>query len=63
MGEPFEAGAVQETLTRPVPDVTDTAVGALGTVAGTIAFDATDGPDAVAALAPYTVEFETTLKV
>jgi len=52
MGEPFEAGAVQETLTRPVPDATDTEVGALGTVAGTIAFDAIDGADAVVEPAP-----------
>jgi len=52
MGEPFEAGAVQETLTRPVPDATDTEVGALGTVAGTIAFDAADGADAVEEPAP-----------
>ena len=52
MGEPFEAGAVHETLTSPVPDATDTEVGALGTVAGTIAFDATDGADAVVEPAP-----------
>jgi hypothetical protein len=52
MGEPFEAGAVHETFTSPVPDETDTEVGALGTVAGTIAFDARDGADAVVDPAP-----------
>ena len=39
---PFEAGAVQDTVTCVLPDVPDTLVGAPGTVDGTAAVDAVD---------------------
>jgi len=52
IGEPFEDGAVHDTVTFPVPGVALTPVGALGTVAGVTEFDATDAADAVFEPAP-----------
>ena len=45
IGEPFADGAVHETVTLPVPEVTLNPVGALGTPAGVTAADAEDSPE------------------
>jgi hypothetical protein len=45
IGEPFADGAVHETVTLPVPEVTLNPVGALGTPAGVTAADADDSPE------------------
>jgi len=42
MGAPFAAGAVHATVTFPVPEVTETPVGALGAPAGVVAADVAD---------------------
>jgi hypothetical protein len=42
MGAPFAAGAVHATVTFPVPEVTETPVGALGAPAGVVAADGAD---------------------
>ena len=52
IGEPFDDGAVHDTVTFPVPGVALTPVGALGTVAGVTEFDAIDSADAVVEPAP-----------
>jgi hypothetical protein len=45
MGAPFAAGAVHATVTFPVPEVTETPVGALGAPAGVIAADGADSAE------------------
>jgi hypothetical protein len=42
IGDPFVAGAVHATVTFPVPEVTETPVGALGTPAGVTVAEAED---------------------
>lgn len=45
IGAPFAAGAVHATVTFPVPEVTDTPVGALGAPAGVIVADGADSAE------------------
>ena len=52
IGDPFDAGSVQDTVTLPVPDATVKPVGALGAVAGVTALEADDGAEAVVDPAP-----------
>ena len=45
IGAPFAAGAVHATVTFPVPEVTETPVGALGAPAGVVAADGADSAE------------------
>jgi hypothetical protein len=68
IGEPFADGAVHETVTLPVPEVTLNPVGALGTPAGVIAADADDSPEVptpfvVVALNVYSDPFDNPVTV
>jgi len=45
MGAPFAAGVVHATATFPVPEVTETPVGALGAPAGVVAADGADSAE------------------
>jgi len=61
IGEPFDDGAVQLTVTFPVPAVTCTPEGASGAFAGVIAVVAIDSADV--ADAPLAVELVIALNV
>ena len=52
---PSDAGAVHDTVACPLPHVTDTPVGAPGTVAGTTALDAPDAEPVPTPLVAVTV--------
>ena len=56
IGEPFDAGAVQETVIFSVPATTNTLLGASGAFAGVIELEAIDAIDAPFALLAFTVK-------
>jgi hypothetical protein len=56
IAEPLSAGAVHDTVASPFPGAADGAAGASGTVAGTTAFDASDGALEPTALVAWTVK-------
>ena len=56
IAEPFDAGAVQETVIFSVPATTKTLVGASGAFAGVIELEASDALDAPFALLAFTVK-------
>jgi hypothetical protein len=45
IGAPFADAAVHSTVTFPIPDLTVTPVGALGTPAGVVVVDGADSED------------------
>jgi hypothetical protein len=56
MAEPLEVGAVQEMVAWAVPPVAVTLIGALGTVAGVMAFDGELADPVPTALVAFTVK-------
>jgi hypothetical protein len=56
IAEPFDAGAVHETVIFSVPATTTTLVGASGAFAGVIELEASDALDAPFALLAFTVK-------
>ena len=56
IAEPFDAGAVHETVIFSVPATTTTLVGASGAFAGVIGLEAVEGREAPFALLAFTVK-------
>ena len=56
IADPFEAGAVHETETFPVPSVTETLDGASGAFAGVTELDAVDATESPFAFVALTVK-------
>ena len=56
IADPFEAGAVHETETFPVPSVTETLDGASGAFAGVTELDAVEATESPLMLLAFTVK-------